>query len=125
MTLHSRIILSKTLFNGCKLIVMLGSLRDGCFAHSINKEAAGCNTCGNRCIAQLHTFDGSDLLSLDGQIPMADGRRLKICRPPMPPPPSALPPLLAIMDDADDGYVIENFALAYIRKFSDGEWGVF
>jgi predicted nucleic acid-binding protein len=35
----------------------------------------------------LHTFDGSDLLALDGQIPMANGLNLIICRPPAPPDP--------------------------------------
>lgn len=33
----------------------------------------------------LHTFDRSDLLGLDGLIPMANGGKLKICVPPNPP----------------------------------------
>jgi hypothetical protein len=36
----------------------------------------------------LHTFDGSDLLGLNGQIPMANGQSLTICRPPNPPDPN-------------------------------------
>ena len=38
-------------------------------------------------VDELHTFDGNDLIGLDGQIPMANGQRLKICKPPSPPPP--------------------------------------
>lgn len=73
---------------------------------------------------ELHTFDGGDLLALDGQIPMADGRKLKICKPPPPPPPPAAPPLLALMESDEAGLVVENFALAYIRKFAS-DWGEF
>lgn len=40
-------------------------------------------------VDELHTFDGHDLLPLDGQIPMPDGRRLKMCKPPLPPDPLA------------------------------------
>jgi predicted nucleic acid-binding protein len=36
-------------------------------------------------IDELHTFDGDDLLPMDGLIPMQNGDRLKICRPPNPP----------------------------------------
>jgi hypothetical protein len=36
-------------------------------------------------VDELHTFDGSDLLPLDGQIPMQNGQKLKICHPPRPP----------------------------------------
>ena len=38
-------------------------------------------------VDELHTFDGNDLLRLDGQIPMANGQMLKICKPPAPPDP--------------------------------------
>lgn len=37
---------------------------------------------------ELHTFDGNNLLSLNGQIERADGQTLKICRPPNPPDPN-------------------------------------
>ena len=36
---------------------------------------------------ELHTFDGRDLLVLNGQIPMQDGRKLTICKPPIAPDP--------------------------------------
>ena len=38
-------------------------------------------------VDELHTFDGDDLLRLDGQIPMANGQMLRICKPPSPPDP--------------------------------------
>lgn len=38
-------------------------------------------------VDELHTFDGNDLKPLDGQIPMANGQKLKICQPPTPPDP--------------------------------------
>ena len=38
-------------------------------------------------VDELHTFDGSDLLPLDGRIPMANGQMLRICKPPSPPDP--------------------------------------
>jgi predicted nucleic acid-binding protein len=45
-------------------------------------------------VDEMHTYDGSDLLALDGQIMSADGRYLKICparpKPPPPPPPAPL-----------------------------------
>ncbi|MDD4952281.1 MAG: type II toxin-antitoxin system VapC family toxin [Desulfovibrionaceae bacterium] len=34
---------------------------------------------------ELHTFDGSDLLHLNGEIIRMDGTNLKICQPPLPP----------------------------------------
>lgn len=34
---------------------------------------------------QLHTFDGEDLLALDGELDRADKKKLKICNPPEPP----------------------------------------
>jgi predicted nucleic acid-binding protein len=58
-------------------------------------------------VDELHTFDGNDLMPLDGQIPMANGQKLKICRPPSPPDPNkgTLFEALAKSDDeklADD-----------------------
>jgi hypothetical protein len=38
-------------------------------------------------IDELHTFDGSDLLPLDGQVSMSNGEKLRICKPPTPPDP--------------------------------------
>lgn len=54
-------------------------------------------------VDELHTFDGNDLLALDGQIPMANGQRLKICKPPSPPPPVKVvePPLLALLSEME------------------------
>jgi predicted nucleic acid-binding protein len=40
-------------------------------------------------VDEFHTFDGENLLSLDGQIDRADGTKLKICKPPAPPDPNA------------------------------------
>lgn len=48
-------------------------------------------------VDEMHTFDGSDLLGLDGKVARLDGKMLKICpplpapSPPLPPPPSAGP----------------------------------
>lgn len=42
-------------------------------------------------VDEMHTFDGSDLLSLDGKVNRADGKPLVICIPtptPSPPPPA-------------------------------------
>jgi hypothetical protein len=36
-------------------------------------------------VDELHTFDGNDLLPLNGLIPMQNGEKLKICRSPKPP----------------------------------------
>ena len=44
-------------------------------------------------VDEMHTYDGSDLLSLDGKINRADGKPLKICTPYAPPPPSRPPSL--------------------------------
>jgi len=55
-------------------------------------------------VDELHTFDGNDLIALDGQIPMANGKNLKICRPPIPPPPppeKMAPPLLELMENKE------------------------
>lgn len=40
-------------------------------------------------VDEFHTFDGHDLLPLNGQIPAMGGGRLKICRPPAAPDPLA------------------------------------
>lgn len=40
-------------------------------------------------VDEMHTFDGSDLLGLDGKVNRADGKLLKIC----PPKPTPKPPL--------------------------------
>ncbi len=43
-------------------------------------------------VDEMHTYDGSDLLALNGKILSANGRYLTICIPtPMPPPPSPPP----------------------------------
>lgn len=39
-------------------------------------------------VDEFHTFDGADLLPLDGQVHRADGKLLKICIPPKRPPMS-------------------------------------
>lgn len=40
-------------------------------------------------VDEMHTFDGSDLLALDGKLMCADGRYLKICHvQPIPRPPT-------------------------------------
>ena len=41
-------------------------------------------------VDEMHTFDGSDLLKLDGKINCANGKPLKICRPSAPAPESEL-----------------------------------
>jgi predicted nucleic acid-binding protein len=45
-------------------------------------------------VDEMHTFDSSDLLKLDGKIHCANGKPLKICRPSIPPPPTPEPDLL-------------------------------
>lgn len=40
---------------------------------------------------ELHTFDRSDLLRIDGVLPRRDKVRLKICMPPAPPEPQMFP----------------------------------
>ena len=41
-------------------------------------------------VDEMHTFNGSDLLGLDGKVMKADGKPLKICPPkPAPKPPKA------------------------------------
>jgi predicted nucleic acid-binding protein len=47
-------------------------------------------------VDEMNTYDGNDLLALDGKVNRADGRQLKICVPtpaPAPPPPPAIPDL--------------------------------
>jgi hypothetical protein len=47
-------------------------------------------------VDEMHTYDGSDLIALDGQISCTDGRYLTICKVrPIPPPPA---PLLAALE---------------------------
>lgn len=44
-------------------------------------------------VDEMHTFDGSDLLHLNGKVERADGKPLKICIPaPIPTPPPPEPP---------------------------------
>jgi len=38
-------------------------------------------------VDEMHTFDSSDLLKLNGKMNCANGKPLKICRPSAPPPP--------------------------------------
>jgi hypothetical protein len=38
-------------------------------------------------VDELHTFDGADLLAFDGILPMPNGKKLKICKPPKHPVP--------------------------------------
>jgi hypothetical protein len=45
-------------------------------------------------VDEMHTFDGSDLLSLDGKVNRADGKSPKICIPTRAPAPPAPPPHL-------------------------------
>ena len=44
-------------------------------------------------VAELHTFDSENLLSLDGKIARRDGEFLKICEPPVPKNVQILMPL--------------------------------
>ena len=46
-------------------------------------------------VDEMHTFDGSDLLSLDGKVDRADGKPLKICIPTPAPAPPKPPNLFA------------------------------
>lgn len=47
-------------------------------------------------VDEMHTFDGSDLLSLDGKVNRADGKPLVICIPtPAPAPPAPAPDLFS------------------------------
>lgn len=40
-------------------------------------------------VDELHTFDRENLLGLSGKLTRKDGRPLRICHPPKPPPPQA------------------------------------
>ena len=51
---------------------------------------------------ELHTFDGCDLLVLDGKLPKRDGSFLKICKPPARPDPNAGTLFEERPDDAAD-----------------------
>lgn len=53
---------------------------------------------------EMHTYDGSDLLGLNGKILAANTRPLVICTPrPIPPPPPPPAPLLDEIDKDKDG----------------------
>jgi predicted nucleic acid-binding protein len=39
-------------------------------------------------VDEFHTYDGENLLPLDGQIDLENGGKLKICHPPVPPDPN-------------------------------------
>jgi predicted nucleic acid-binding protein len=49
------------------------------------QDAIHVATCLLNNLDELHTFDGSDLLTLDGQIPRRDRQNLRICIPPKRP----------------------------------------
>lgn len=51
-------------------------------------------------VDEMHTYDGSDLLGLDGKILCANGRYLSICRTrPIPAPVVIPPPLLELLNE--------------------------
>jgi predicted nucleic acid-binding protein len=55
-------------------------------------------------VDEMHTYDGSDLLGLDGKVNRANGTLLKICIPtPLPPPPPPPPPPMDDMFDEGRG----------------------
>lgn len=49
------------------------------------QDAIHVATCLLNNVDQLHTFDGGDLLKLDGEFPRIDRKMLTICLPPAPP----------------------------------------
>jgi predicted nucleic acid-binding protein len=49
------------------------------------QDAVHAATAALHSVDELHTFDGDDLLPMDGLIPMQNGQKLKICKPPKPP----------------------------------------
>jgi len=51
------------------------------------QDAVHAATAAMNNVDQLHTFDGSDLLAVSGMIPMPNGEKLVICRPPQRPDP--------------------------------------
>jgi predicted nucleic acid-binding protein len=51
-------------------------------------------------VDEMHTFDGDDLLKLNGLVTRSDGQSLKICLPPEPPaPPTDLFSRVAVDDE--------------------------
>jgi predicted nucleic acid-binding protein len=55
-------------------------------------------------VDEMHTYDGSDLLSLDGKELCSDGRYLTICKTrPTPPPPLPPAPLFELFEKNADG----------------------
>lgn len=50
-------------------------------------------------VDEMHTFDGDNLLGLDGVLDRADGTKLKICIPPTPPDPNAGTLFEEVVDD--------------------------
>ena len=52
------------------------------------QDAIHVATCLIENVDELHTFDRSDLLALDGQLDRLDRVKLRICQPPYPLPPS-------------------------------------
>jgi predicted nucleic acid-binding protein len=51
------------------------------------QDAVHAATAAMNNIDELHTFDGSDLLAVSGMIPMPNGEKLVICKPPNRPDP--------------------------------------
>lgn len=49
------------------------------------QDAIHVATCLLNNVDELHTFDGSDLLILDNEIPRVDNKKLRICPPPLRP----------------------------------------
>jgi predicted nucleic acid-binding protein len=80
-------------------------------------------------VDEFHTFDDKDLTPLDGQIPMANGQKLKICRPSAPPPPlpvvaeKAELPLLAILEQMNLNESRNKIIqLLWMRVGEDGDY---
>ncbi len=56
-------------------------------------------------VDEMHTYDGSDLLKLDGKVMCADGRYLKICVPqglPKLEAPTSVPSLFDNLDEDEE-----------------------
>ena len=49
-------------------------------------------------VDEMHTYDGSDLLRLDGKVNKLNGQPLKICTPYVPPPPPPPPSPKTLFD---------------------------
>jgi len=62
------------------------------------QDAIHVATCLLNNLDELHTFDGSDLLALDGKIPRQDQRYLRICLPPERP----VDPQISLFTDDKD-----------------------